>query len=327
MSSPQKNDKQNDEQNCEQKEEQLPLFATTELPPRPEEPPELAMKPLESPVWTENKARLIMHYLHYFVLVTKHGTYIDGFAGPQSECETDSWAAKLVLGSEPRWIRNLHLCDVSTPQIVRLNRLKNSQPILDSSGKKINRKIHVHHGDFNQIVDSILGAGTISEKEATFCLLDQRTFECQWETIAKLASYKRSGHKIEIFYFLANGWLERAFAAQKDTEVLARWWGRDDWTKLQDMTRDERRDAIVKRLKSEFKYKSVKAWPIYERSDGGGIMYYMIHATDHPEAPKFMSRSYRRAVTPLEPIEQLNLALFTEEILSEPDIPLEPIGI
>jgi hypothetical protein len=40
-------------------------------------------------------------------------------------------------------------------------------------------------------------------------------------------------------------------------------------------------------------------------------MYHVIHATDHPEAPKFMSRAYRRAVLPLEPIEQLSLALFT----------------
>ncbi len=302
------------------------LFAESELPRRPEGSAELAMKPIESPVWTENKARLIMHYLHYFVLITKHGTYIDGFAGPQTGCESDSWAAKLVLGSEPRWIRHLHLCDANKAKVALLNKLKNSQPILNSKGRKLNRKIHTYHGDFNEKIDSILGAGTISENEATFCLLDQQTFECQWQTIAKLASYKKSGNKIELFYFLANGWLERALASQKDTEVLSQWWGREDWTQLRNMRREERRDAIIKRLKSEFKYKSVKAWPIFERSDGGAIMYYMIHATDHPEAPKFMHRAYRRAVMPLEPIEQLSLDLFTEEILSEPDIPLEPVG-
>jgi three-Cys-motif partner protein len=299
------------------------LFAESEMPRRPEGPAELAMKPIESPVWTENKARLIMHYLHYFVLLTKHGTYIDGFAGPQDECETESWAAKLVLGSEPRWIRHLHLCDENKAQIARLTKLKNSQPILDSKGRKLNRKIHIHHGDFNEKIDAILGAGTISEKEATFCLLDQRTFECQWKTIAKLASYKKTGNKIELFYFLANGWLERALASQKDTEVVAQWWGREDWTQLRNMSRDERRDAIIKRLKCEFKYKSVKAWPIFERSDGGAIMYYMIHATDHPEAPKFMNRAYRRAVMPLEPIEQLTLGLFTDEVLTEADTALQ----
>lgn len=41
-------------------------------------------------------------------------------------------------------------------------------------------------------------------------------------------------------------------------------------------------------------------------------MYYMIHVTDDPVAPKFMSLAYRRAVLPLEPIEQLTLDLFHE---------------
>ena len=63
-------------------------------------------------------------------------------------------------------------------------------------------------------------------------------------------------------------------------------------------------------MRSEFGYKSVKAWPIYERADGGNTMYYMIHATDHPEAPKLMSRAYRRAVHPLEPLEDLQRRLF-----------------
>ena len=82
----------------------------------------------------------------------------------------------------------------------------------------------------------------------------------------KLARYKKSGHKIELFYFLANGWLERALSGQKDLDVLARWWGQDDWTELRKMSRDERRDALVLRMKRDLGYQSVKAWPIYERS-------------------------------------------------------------
>jgi len=291
---------------------QTQLFGPDECVAPDPTPKEPETKPIQSPVWTDNKARLIMHYLHYFVLLTKHGTYIDGFSGPQSECETDSWAAKLVLASEPRWIRHFHLCDERRGQITRLTELKNEQPTRDGKGRKLNRNIHIYHGDFNAKVDEILGGGTISEKEATFCLLDQRTFECQWKTIEKLAAYKKSGNKIEIFYFLANGWLERALAAQKEEGVVEQWWGRDDWTQLRQMSRDERRDIIVARLKRDLRYKSVKAWPIFERENGGAIMYYMIHATDHPEAPKFMSRAYRRAVLPLEPVEQLTLDLFME---------------
>lgn len=41
-------------------------------------------------------------------------------------------------------------------------------------------------------------------------------------------------------------------------------------------------------------------------------MYYMIHATDHPEAPTQMSRAYRSTVLPLEPIEQLELEFWAD---------------
>jgi len=30
-------------------------------------------------------------------------------------------------------------------------------------------------------------------------------------------------------------------------------------------------------------------------------MYYMLHVTDHPEAPILMPRAYRNTVSPLEP--------------------------
>lgn len=266
---------------------------------------DLPLEPLtdmgSNPVWTDNKARFIMLYLRYFVYITHHGTYIDGFAGPQAECETDSWAAKLVLESKPRWIRHVHLCDANRSQIIRLKELKAVQPSLDDSGKPINRNIHIHHGDFNAKIDEILGSGEISEKEATFCLLDQRTFECDWQTVEKLARYKKSGNKIELFYFLANGWLERALAGQRDLDKLARWWGRDDWTGLKAMNREARRDAIVDRLKADFGYQSVKAYPIFKRGSDGAIMYFMIHATDHPEGPVQMARAYRNTVRPIDP--------------------------
>src|SRR5580704_2855389 len=100
-----------------------------------------------NPVWTDNKAHFIMRYLRYFVFITKHGTYIDGFAGPQEERVTDCWAAKLVLESEPRWMRHFHLCDNERSQIVFLEELKASQPLVDASGAKICRDINIYGGD------------------------------------------------------------------------------------------------------------------------------------------------------------------------------------
>ena len=278
---------------------------------------ELKLLTGDVPVWTDNKARFIMRYLRYFVMITKHGTYIDGFAGPQEECETESWAAKLVLNSEPRRLRHFHLCDKNKAQITWLEGLKKEQPSRDAKGRKLYRDINIHSGDFNSTVNKILSTGQISEKEATFCLIDQRTFECQWKTVETLAHYKKTGNKIELFYFLANGWLERAVHNQLDKAVLERWWGREDWTDIGKMTRENRCDVLVKRFKADLKYKSVRAWPIYERKGGGSVMYYMIHATDHPEAPKLMSRAYRKCVSPLEPLEQLKFEL-------EPDAKTAP---
>jgi three-Cys-motif partner protein len=83
--------------------------------------------------------------------------------------------------------------------------------------------VHVYPQDFNVGVDSILKENVIGEREATFCLLDQRTFECSWTTVAKLAGFK-APHKIELFYFLANKWLDRAMG-KKNPLDLERWWG------------------------------------------------------------------------------------------------------
>jgi hypothetical protein len=62
--------------------------------------------------------------------------------------------------------------------------------------------------------------------------------------------------------------------------------------------------AFVDRFKG-LRYKSVMPWPIYGTE--GTVMYYMVHATDHPEAPGLMRRAYKTAVTPLDPPEQFDL--------------------
>lgn len=257
-----------------------------------------------NPIWTENKAKLIERYLYYFVLITRHGTYIDGFAGPQRPENPEMWAAKLVLESEPRWFRHYHLYDVKKNQVELLRQLRDSHYQAQSRCKRTTREVCVTLGDFNILVQKLLQPNKIGEKEATFCLLDQRTFECHWTTVKTLSEYKRA-HKIELFYFLAHGWIRRALSAVKNEQILANWWGRDDWSKLREMSAEGISEAFCSRIKDELGYKSVVPWPIYERESGGEIMYYMIHATDHPEAPYLMSRAYAKAVRPKESARQL----------------------
>ncbi len=67
-----------------------------------DEPPQYVdedptFKPYEYPVWTRNKARLVQRYLRYFVFITRHGTYIDGFAGPQEPDRPETWTRDWYL--------------------------------------------------------------------------------------------------------------------------------------------------------------------------------------------------------------------------------------
>lgn len=275
---------------------QLPLF---DLP----DPGDArhTFKALTNRVWTEHKAKLIARYLYYFVLITKHGAYIDGFAGPQQADKPESWAARLVLESEPRWFRTFFLCDRDPNQVKLLNDLKASQPLL--SGREIN----VYSGDFNELVHEILRSDRIGEKVATFCLLDQRTFECDWRTVEALAAHK-SARKIELFYFLPSGWFERAVSGLSDKSLLEKWWGRPDWDSLLGIDKFKQADLICQRFRDELGYRYAHPLPIFGQLGGRGrLMYFMVHATDHYEAPNLMVRAYRKATGALEPLKQLRL--------------------
>lgn len=272
------------------------------------------------PIWTEHKALLIERYLYYFVLITKHGAYIDGFAGPQEETDgTPRWSAKLVVESEPRWLRHFFLFDADAEQAERLRTLITEQPPLKPGLPK--RTFLVEQADFNDRLPALLATRPIKDKEASFALLDQRTFECEWRTVEALAAYKPAGqHRIELFYFLPNHWLDRSLAATtKHKERLRAWWGRDDWLVLRGMKGHDRATLFADRIRA-LGYASVKPWAIMQRDEGeGSVMYFMIHATDHPEAPNLMDRAYRRVLKPKEEnIQQLTL----DVLLAMPD-PIE----
>ena len=270
------------------------------LPAVPRAP---SFAPIRNAIWTHQKARLIGNYVRLFTMITKHGAYIDGFAGPQAPGQADSWSAELCLGNQPPWLRQFYLCDANATQVGRLNALKAKQPFLKT------RSIEIFHGDFNRVVDRLVASDTIGQNTATFALLDQRTFECDWETVAKLARYKRDGKmKIELFYFLPTGWFDRAVSGLRNRgAVLRKWWGADNWQTYVHAKGVERPALMTRRFISELDYKYAVPWPIRSREDQGRLMYAMIHASDHEEAPKLMQRAYRLAVAPAQKIEQLEI--------------------
>jgi three-Cys-motif partner protein len=269
------------------------LFADNELPTR-ERSAEKNFQSLRHPVWTEGKARLIQEYLRLFTFITRHGAYIDGFAAPQERKRLDMCSANLVLQNQPPWINKFWLCDTDPYGIEILEGVA-------ETFRNRKRRIEVIPGDFNISVEQVLSSGQIKAKTATFALLDQRTFECAWESVQRLAQFKQQldpeTTKIEIFYFLASGWLDRSIAAVKRPTTAAkldRWWGRDDWRSLQGMPGLERANLFAQRFKDELGYKYVYPYAIHDRSRNARTMYHMIHATDHPEASPLMLRAYRK---------------------------------
>jgi hypothetical protein len=103
----------------------------SDLPPAAGKP--IRFKPAQRALWTENKAKLIERYLFYFVLVTRHGAYIDGFAGPQNLRSQSSWAAKLVLDSKPPLLREFWLCELSKDGVAALEKLEEAQPTVTTT--------------------------------------------------------------------------------------------------------------------------------------------------------------------------------------------------
>jgi three-Cys-motif partner protein len=260
-------------------------------------------------IWTEHKAKFIAQYLKFFVQITKHGAYIDGFAGPQYSHKLDAWTASLVLDNEPKWLRTIILCDLKKNSFRKLRRLVESQnDAVDKKGKKMPRRIQGWPGDFNLNVDQILAQKRITQKEATFCLLDQRTFECHWSTVVKLAAYKQPpNHKIEMLYFLGVGWLHRAFSGVKHEKRMSDWWGKEGWRELRKKTAWQIAEIVRNRFETELGYKHTAAYPIFDSEKGNKVMYYMLHASDHKDAPSLMVRAHRKAVRSLPKEKQSDL--------------------
>jgi three-Cys-motif partner protein len=288
----------------------------------PKELPTFAAKPednfrsLRHPVWTEEKARLIQEYLKLFSFVTRHGNYIDGFAAPQRRELAELCSAKLVLENEPKWIRDFWLCDID----------KEGTRILEQiamAHRSKTRRVTVITGDFNESVVSVLASPRIRPTTATFALLDQRTFECEWNTVRLLAEHKPKlgpcDTKIEIFYFLATGWLDRSFAAVRRDETAARldrWWGSSGWRGLKGMQGILRAHLMAKRFRDELGYIHARPYAIHDRRRHGRTMYHMIHATDHDEAAKLMLRAYRK-VSGREDLDLSNAQVDMEELWRE----------
>jgi three-Cys-motif partner protein len=243
-----------------------------------------------APAQTDAKSRLIARYVERFQLVTRGGLYVDGFAAPQSRNHPEAWTARRVLEINPPRLRTFWLCDIDPKGIDQLRELKE---VHDRNPRS--RRVFVKEGDFNVLFDEILKSGRIKRRSAVFALLDQRNTECHWSTVQALAAYK-GRTRIEILYFLAIGWLHRSLKLSRKPERLAeidRWWGSDQWLNLKQKTQIDISQIVCARFQAELGYRYANWWPVYLREGSHKKAFCLIHATDHPEAPKLMRRAFQ----------------------------------
>ena len=151
----------------------------------------------------------------------------------------------------------------------------------------------VYAGDVNEEIRTILKEAPIGSNTACFCLMDQRTFECHWATVKAVAQHKAEGRKIELFYFLAQGWLDRA-QSRASPEKLRAWWGNADYEQFLILRSYDRANALCRRFRDELNYEHATAFAIQEKGEGSRTMYYMVHASDHIRAVELMSQAYRK---------------------------------
>lgn len=250
---------------------------------------------LEFNLWTHQKAELIARYLWSFLAVTKNGIYIDAFAGPQDPATSDkSWSAKKVLEMESRFLSRACLFELDESKIPALQQLAKR---FDQGWTRLwKRQVLQFHGDSNVLIPDYLRKHPFKPNKAGFALLDQRTHECKWDLVQSLADHKKSGTKIELFYFLAQGWMDRSVKSSTRPEKIKEideWYGPGDWGEFMQKGSFERAAIWKQRFVEKLGYKYAKAFPMKERGNDGRIMFWLIHASDHPRAIPLMDGAYR----------------------------------
>lgn len=70
--------------------------------------------------------------------------------------------------------------------------------------------------------------------------------------------------------------------------------GNKNWGDLRGIDGTTRARLVANRFEKELGYGKSHVYPIHSERRGGRVMYHMIHATDHAEAPPLMVRAYRK---------------------------------
>ncbi len=226
------------------------------------------------------------------------GTYIDGFAGRgRADIEGEDRPGSAALAIESRAFKSLLLYEL--PKTA-----KALATYIEQNHKKAASRCLVRPGDCNRRIPEDLEAGLVPKDKPCFAFLDPNSTQLSWDTVVALAHYKAGGApprecKVELWIlFNTHQALMRLMprnpgpdyptspqAATLDRVMGAReaWW---------DLYQAEAGAGLyagryAQRLEQELGYGAARTQRILDPHTKAP-QYYMIHASDHLAAHKFM---------------------------------------
>lgn len=254
--------------------------------------------------WSRNKLEILQGYLPAFNQASKSVSeriYIDLMAGEPENYDRDTGetfdgSARLALASVPGFTRF-----VFGEQPPRARRLQD-----DLDHRHPGAPFYVYSGDCNVTIDRMLADLGEVRWAPTFAFLDQQAAELHWETMAKLAAFRRGRYKAEQWILWSPAMIVKGvhgtngapFADQVDRLYGSRRWRQILAARVDDaITAPQFRAEMVNLLRWQFEtelgYRHSIRIPMTMKN--GTDLYDMVFATDHPAGLNIMSYLYGKA--------------------------------
>lgn len=254
--------------------------------------------------WSRNKLEILQGYLPAFNNASKsveERIYIDLMAGEPENYDRDTHetfdgSARLALASDPGFTR--FVFGEEPPKAERLR--------ADLEQRHAGAPFRVYPGDCNVTIDRMLAELDGVRWAPTFAFLDQQAAELHWETMAKLAAFRRAKYKAEQWILWSPAMIAKGVRGTNGDKFAARvdrLYGSARWRQVlaaredDSITARQFRAELVNLLRWQFEtqlgYAHTIRIPMTMKN--GTDLYDMVFATDHPAGLKIMSYLYKKA--------------------------------
>lgn len=269
--------------------------------------------------WTRGKLDILRRYLDAFTTTTKNKAseriYIDAVAGQVENVdrltgEAIDGSARIALSVDDPPFTRLHFFETAE-RAPKLNAvLREEFP---------GRAFEVHGGDCNVLIPGVLATLGSLAWAPTFAFVDPNGMEAAWSTLAALAKFRRHQKtKVELWLLFAAPQFARLLRVDgaeirpEDISAIDRIYGTADWRHIYDarlagdMEPGEARDEYVNLMRWRLEHDLGYRWthPLEVRNEHGGLIYFMVFATDHRVGTKIMSDLYAGAAAEFPAMRQ-----------------------